>query len=244
MDTLGEYRFRVRSYECGKDGCATLPTVCNYLQEAASMHAEELAFSIGDFQAAGDDITWVLTKMRVKMDHYPKWGDEVTVTTFPRGGRTLVAWRDFIVTGRDGETLGVASTEWMIINLRTRKLVAVPQKVFDAANNVRPPVFGEEPFSRIRFPAGEEGGSSAAVVEFIAQNSHIDINGHVNNVHYIEWMLEPCSEVRPSEMEVVFKSETFAGDRVSVSVVVGPDGTRFHRVFAADGKDHIVAVTR
>lgn len=40
-------------YECGKDGCATLPTVCNYLQEAASMHAEELGFSKNDFAAAG-----------------------------------------------------------------------------------------------------------------------------------------------------------------------------------------------
>ena len=53
MDTFREYRFRVRSYECGKDGFATLPTVCNYLQEAASMHAEELGFSKNDFAAAG-----------------------------------------------------------------------------------------------------------------------------------------------------------------------------------------------
>ena len=34
MDTYGEYMFKVRSYECGKDGFVTLPSICNYLQEA------------------------------------------------------------------------------------------------------------------------------------------------------------------------------------------------------------------
>lgn len=38
---------------------------------------------------------------------------------------------------------------------------------------------------------------------------------------------------------------TFAGDDVFVRVAEGSDGiTRYHRVFAADGKDHVVAVTR
>ena len=240
MDTFGEYSFKVRSYECGKDGFATLPTVCNYLQEAASLHAEELGFSKTDFAAAGSDITWVLTRLRVKMLRYPRWEEVVTVSTFPRGGRKIVAWRDFALTGRDGESLGVATTEWMVIDLRTRKVVAVPQLVLDAANDVRRPVMGDSPFGRIRFPDG--GG---AIREFTAQNSHIDVNGHVNNVHYIEWMLEPCPGLRPEEAEIVFRSETFAGDRVFVRVVDGSDGVvRHHRVFAADGKDHVVAVTR
>ena len=243
MDTFGEYSFKVRSYECDGEGFATLPTICNYLQEAASLNAEELGFSKSDFAAAGDDISWVLTKLRVRMKRYPKWEESVKVTTFPRGGRRIVAWRDFIATDSDGETLGVATTEWMIINLSTRRIVTVPQKVFDVANTVRPLVLGEEPFSRIRFPEHGEGDASAPM-EFVAQNSHIDLNGHVNNVHYIEWMLEPCPGLRPSEMEIVFRSETFAGDKVFVSVSGGSAGERYHRVFAEDGKDHIVAVTR
>ena len=52
MDTFGEYEFAVRSYECGKDGYASLATICNYLQEAASLNAETLKFSKSDFEAA------------------------------------------------------------------------------------------------------------------------------------------------------------------------------------------------
>ena len=240
MDTFGEYVFKVRSYECGKDGLATLPTICNYLQEAASLNAERLGFSKSDFNAAGNDISWVLTRLKVKMSRYPQWEDEVKVTTFPRGGRKIVAWRDFIVTDSTGATLGVATSEWMLIDLATRKIVPVPQKVFDAANDVREPVLGAEPFTRFKYPAAAD----ETPLEFVAQNSHIDLNGHVNNVHYLEWMLEPCAEYRPAEMEIVFRSETFAGEKVFVSVAEGEDGGRFHRVYAADGKDHITALTR
>ncbi len=234
----GKSIFTVRTYECGADGHATLPTICNYLQEAASVNAEDLGFSKSDFDSAGENISWVLTKLVVKMDRYPKWEDDVTVETFPRGGRKIVAWRDFELKDASGERLGVASSEWMLINLATRKVVAIPEAVFSAADPNDAPLLGEAPFSRFRFP---DGGASAAL-SFRAQKSHIDLNGHVNNVHYVEWMLEPCDSACPKAAEIVFRSETLAGDEVRVECAA--EGPRtFHRVFALDGSDHIVAWT-
>lgn len=239
-DTFGEYAFQVRAYECNRHGFATLPTICNYLQEAASRNAEELGFSKSDFAAAGNDISWVLTKMKVRMNRYPKWEDEVKVLTFPRSGRKIVAWRDFAITDGAGEELGVATTEWMLIDLATRKVVPIPRHVFDAANTVREPVLGAEPFTRFRYP-GEAGADGE--LRFTAQHAQIDLNGHVNNVHYIAWMLEPLPGCLPKEMEIVFRSETFAGDEVRVRTAPGDAGETYHRVFSADGRDHVTAIT-
>ena len=236
----GRYQFRVRSYECGADGRTTLPTVCNFLQEAASMHAASLGFGKGDFAAAGENISWVLTRMVVKMSRYPVWEDELTVETFPRGGRKIVAWRDFEVKDAKGETLGVASSEWMIIDLATRKIHAIPETVFAANDPGNVPVLGLEPFAKFRFPADAATGRPEA---FRAMKSQIDLNGHVNNVHYVGWMLEPCESRCPAEMEVVFRSETFAGDEVRVETAAA-DGFTYHRVSAPDGRDHIVARTK
>ena len=249
----GRYQFKVRSYECGADGRATLPTVCNFLQEAASLHAASLGFGKGDFAAAGENISWVLTRMVVKMDRYPKWEDEVTVETFPRGGRKIVAWRDFEVKDAKGQTLGVASSEWMIIDLATRKIHAIPEKVFAANDPANVPVLGLEPFAKFRFPetgklfdcsdCSDCSIEKSKAMTFTAMKSQIDLNGHVNNVHYISWMLEPCDSRCPAEMEVVFRSETFAGDEVRVETVAA-DGYTYHRVSSPDGKDHIVARTK
>ena len=236
----GRYQFKVRSYECGPDGRATLPTVCNFLQEAASLHAASLGFGKGDFAAAGENISWVLTRMVVKMSRYPVWEDELTVETFPRGGRKIVAWRDFEVKDAKGETLGVASSEWMIIDLATRKIHAIPETVFAANDPGNVPVLGLEPFAKFRFPADAATGRPEA---FRAMKSQIDLNGHVNNVHYVGWMLEPCESRCPAEMEVVFRSETFAGDEVRVETAAA-DGFTYHRVSAPDGRDHIVARTK
>ena len=34
----GEYSFKVRTCEYDAEGLATMPSICNYLQEAASIH--------------------------------------------------------------------------------------------------------------------------------------------------------------------------------------------------------------
>ena len=241
MDTFGEYAFQVRSYECGPDGYATLATICNYLQEAASLNAESLKFSKSNFEAAGENISWVLTRMRVRMSQYPRWENAVSVLTFPRGGRRITAWRDFEIKAADGSVLGVATSEWMLIDLASRKVVPIPESVFDLANTVREPVLGADPWTlRLRFP--QEGAGERFV--FKAQNSHIDLNGHVNNVHYVEWLMEPLPGVRPAELEIVFRSETFAGDEVVVEVAGGTaSGERYHRVGSPNGQDHVVART-
>ena len=241
MDTFGEYSFQVRTYECGADGYATLATICNYLQEAASLNAESLKFSKSDFEAAGENISWVLTRMRVKMTEYPKWEDSVKVLTFPRGGRRITAWRDFVVKASDSRVLGVATSEWMLIDLASRKVVPIPEDVFAFANTEREPVLGLEPWTpRLRFPADANGDK----LVFKAQNSHIDLNGHVNNVHYIEWLMEPMPRVRPAELEIVFRSETLAGDDVVVEMAQGATpAERFHRVGSIGGQDHVIART-
>jgi acyl-ACP thioesterase len=172
------------------------------------------------------------------MKAYPKWEDEVIVETFPRGGRKIAAWRDFEIKDSDGNILGVATSEWMIIDLSARKTVAIPQSVLSCIDDSIVPVLGANPFSKLRFP----NECPNPVFSSHAQKSHIDLNGHVNNVRYIEWMLEPCKSPRPKKMEVVFRGEAFAGDEVNVSVVADDDGL-LHRVFSNEGKDYIIAKT-
>ena len=239
-DVYGEYSWAVRTYECGPDGRATMASVCNWLQEAASLNAETLAFSKSDFEAAGENISWVLTRLKVRIARFPKWEEKVSILTFPRGGRRIVAYRDFVLTGADGAELGRATSEWMLIDLASRKIVAIPDGVFAAANTVREPVFGEEPFAKLRWDCKAESPDALA---FRARRGDIDLNGHVNNVHYVEWLMEgrpeaagPCHEI-----DIVFKSETLAGEEVRVESVETEPGVYFHRVYAPDGRDHVIA---
>lgn len=238
----GEYNFKVRSYECGANGTASLPAICNYLQEAASINAEELGFSKSNFDAQGHNMSWVLTRLVVKISRYPNWEEEIKVVTFPRGGRKVVAWRDFELKDANDKVIGLATSEWMLIDLGSRKILPVPEEVLAAADFGLESVLGPEPFTqKLRLPPEGEvikGG------KYKAQYSHIDLNGHVNNVHYVEWLLEPLKAAQPSSLEIVFRSETLAGEEVEVEIIKGDDLSVYHRVFSLNGKDHVVAVTK
>ena len=241
-DVHGVYSWAVRTYECGPDGVATMASVCNWLQESASLNAEAMSFSKSNFEAAGENISWVLTHLKVRMSRFPKWGETVSILTFPRGGRRIVAYRDFMLTGENGDELGRATSEWMIIDLSTRKLVAIPDGVFAAANTVREPVFGDEPTAKLRWDCRE---TTADALVFRARRGDIDLNGHVNNVHYVEWLMEgrPDSAGSCRELDIVFKSETLAGEEVRVESVETEPGVFLHRVYAPDGRDHVIGRT-
>ena len=242
-DVFGEYSWAVRTYECGPDGMATMASVCNWLQEAASLNAGSLAFSKSDFEASGENISWVLTRLKVRMLRLPKWGETVSILTFPRGGRKIVAYRDFVLSDADCSAIGHAASEWILIDLASRKVVAIPSEVFAAANTVREPVFGDEPFIKLRWDCRE---ASSGVLSFRARRGDIDLNGHVNNVHYVEWLMEgrPAAAGPCRELDIVFKSETLAGEEVRVESVEVEPGAFVHRVYAPDGRDHVLARTR
>jgi len=241
MNTFGEFTFPLRGYECGPDGCATLVSVCNYLQEAANLHAVALGFSKMDFEAAGENITWVLTKLRVKMARFPVCGETVVVRTCPRSGRRITAGRDFEVKVGD-ELLGVATSEWVVIDLSTRKIVPVPARVYALANDEYPRVLGEEPFARLRWDCREAVGGS----RFRARRGDIDLNGHVNNARYVEWLVEtlPFASSEIADFEIVFKSETLAGDEVLAESAEVEPGVFAAHVAAPDAREHVVARIR
>jgi len=241
MNTRGEYVFQVRSYECGPDGLATMPTICNFLQETASLHAEALGFSKRNFAAEGSNISWVLTKLRVRMTRYPQWEESVVVATYPRGGRRITAHRDFELRVGD-ELVGLATSEWMVIDLSTRKIVPVPPSVYELANDEYPPVMGEEAFSRLRWDCRETAGA----LRFLACRGDIDLNGHVNNVRYVAWLCEalPFGTSAITDLELVFKSETLAGDEVLSEAVEVEPGVWAARIASPDARNHVVASVR
>ncbi len=237
----GVFGFAVRSYECGPDENLTLPNVCNYLQEAACLDAEARGFSKTNFEAQGEELTWMLTRLRVVMTRYPKWEEKVKVVTFPRGFRRIVAGRDFKLVDASGETVGRATSEWVMIDLKSRKIVPIPEAVLEAAKGGPEPVLGEEPFTkRLAYPA--DGKVAFGPARYRTARADIDMNGHINNVHYVAWLIDPL-DAQPRDFEIVFRNEAFAGVDLTVEIAETPEGL-FHRVSGPDGAVCALARTR
>ncbi len=234
-----ERTYRVRSYETGVRNRLSLPSVCNYLQEAAGEHAERLGFGILELQARG--LSWMLARLHLKLARDVSWGTDVKVVTWPSGlkGR-LVAQRDFRAFAMSsGECVPVLEgvSEWLTVNLAAQKIVKPSE---DFARLVPPDV------ARVALAAADGRGKFAALAKvdrtarILVRRADHDFNDHVNNVHYVEWTLEALPEsfrarsVR--ELDIVFRQAAHAGDTLEARAeIVDGANIRCAIVRPADG---------
>lgn len=69
---------RIRGYEVGPDQQASMSTICNLLQEVASNHAVSMwgrtqAGFATDPALADQGLIFVMTRLQIQMDSYPRW---------------------------------------------------------------------------------------------------------------------------------------------------------------------------
>ena len=202
--------FTVRSYEAGIANHVTLPTLCNYMQEAAGVNAARLGWGIQALQAEG--LTWMLSRLRVSVARYVPWGETVTVRTWPSGTKgRLVAKRCFLGLDEKGTELFRASSEWLYVDMSAQKIAKLPESFADLV-----------PAGTPDFELADIGGKFAHLpsvegsVEILTRHSDLDFNDHVNNVHYVEWMLEGDggrgATALPGEIDIVFRQAAKAGE--------------------------------
>jgi acyl-CoA thioesterase FadM len=192
-------RYTVNTLLLDPGRCLGLVGLLNLIQNAAWIHATHLGH--GYEEMIRDRHAWVLTRQKVVMDRWPVWGEEVELRTWLRPGAGLLAIRDFEIC-QAGTPVGGSSTQWLILDLDTRRPAEKWPDGDAAAFRTDAPVTVNA--GKLRPPAGLQEWA-----QFPVRNSDHDLNGHVNNTRY------GSPEVRA--YEVNFLNETLAGDVVAVA---------------------------
>lgn len=236
--------FAVRSFDVGPDKGASLPCIANMLQETGveqlvSQHGRGGRFYATDPEMDRLNLIFVLSRMRVDMRRYPAWGSRVAVRTwFAESGRA--AWRrDWLVRDADtGEHLGAASSTWLTVNTKTRRLAKVTDALRDkyarltnddawalgdgvTAEKV-PDASARRDAAAGALPDGEykvNGEGDDGAYELRVPFGSLDMNGHVNNVQYMMWILDSVpAAVRAAMMctsiTIEYRSESEVGSSV------------------------------
>jgi acyl-ACP thioesterase len=204
--------FPIHTYELDPHFRLSVSAYLGFLQEAAGHNAHALGFSIPQLQAR--NLTWMLSRLRVRLWVYPGWRKNLTVETWPVGVSRLFALRDFR-TYLDGEEVGVAASAWILLDVRRRRPVR-PETLAGWSGLLRPErAFAADLEKLPAFPAGE----GAREQELQVRYGDLDVNLHANNLRYAEWLLEslPAELLRtcvPAELDFDFLAEASAGERI------------------------------
>ncbi len=206
-------KHKISSYEVDAKNKASLQSFCNFLQESAWNHAE--ALNLGYSHLIGNNQIWVLSRLLIKVHAFPMWGDTIFVETWAKRTGRLFAYRDFHILDENDKIIAAASSAWVVIDLKNRR----PQRMESFSDKMpllsekhaleakldrvpSPEVFLNQPFFPVLF-------------------SDLDMNKHVNNVKYLEWILDSYPfEMRITHditiFEINFLREAFYGDEISV----------------------------
>jgi acyl-ACP thioesterase len=218
-----------------------LTGLLNVLQDIAWLHAEHLGWGFEDLIKR--NTIWVLVRQRLMMTDWPVWGDVVTIKTWPRGVMGVLALRDFEISVGDRK-LGECTTSWLTLNWETRRPQKFDPHSFELENRPAGLSFEAEKIS-LRHDL-------QPVARFQVRYSDLDVNGHVNNTRYAQWILdsatiEETSSLQLVDYEVNFLNETRVGDEVVIergeiqTHDAGPASCQFQGRRAADDKMLFVA---
>jgi acyl-ACP thioesterase len=142
--------------------------------------------------------------------------------TWPSRVGVLTAFREFEVRGEKNELLGAATSEWSVINLKTRR----PRRMNSLTrlyDHVTEKTSLDRPFFKLD-PKREFEELFSVKVRY----SDLDMNGHANAGKYFTWLSDAIYEMYGSN-QVAFISfnyfqECLLGDMVSIQKSMDDSG--------------------
>lgn len=214
-------RLRVDSRDVNLLQRARPGALCAMMQESAWRHAESLGFGYTHLAEAGR--FWVLSRLVLEWRRQPGWGEELELTTWPSGHQGALALRDFRFSGA-GEAWIEAVTAWLVVDRSSRRPIR-PREALILPEEYNPPRAMDETPPRI--PDLPAPGRTRRVE---AAWSDIDLNGHVNNTRYVDWMLDGFDPEfhrahLPRRLEMNFLAELRLGEPIELEYLETRENT-------------------
>lgn len=218
---------RIRGYEVGPDQRTNILTIANLLQEVAGNHGVAL-WGRGKEGYATDpfmvelNLIFAAARIQIQMDRYPSWGDVLQIETWFQAEGQMAACRNWIIKDvASGDEIGRATSTWVLINSKTRRMEKIPEVMKVKLEKLAPkPKRHSVPLDqqRRKIPELKEPFDIIGPLQ-VARRSDMDMNGHINNVTYLSWALETVpravyTDYDLIQIEIDYKNECLAGHTV------------------------------
>lgn len=209
------------------------------LQESAAAHCDH--FHLSGIDLKPYNLFWVLTRMHVQIERMPTWHEKLTIQTWEKPHSFISQPRDFLVFDEKGEIIIRGTSIWAIIDKESK-----PVKLDDFDRPDRFPL-KDDAMTVKAFPRLAGAPLPENLVFHKVQHSDIDLNEHVNNTKYLQWVMDDMGhdfflhhDVK--EVSVHFISQLFPENQYFMGHQQLDETGSVHSVYAADDQREVCRI--
>lgn len=174
-------KYQVPFYETDVNQNIKLPHLLSYALHVSGL--QSLSLGVSDEEIFKTyNLVWIITDYDIEIDRLPKYGETITVETEATAYNKLFCYRDFNIYEEKGDKIMAIHSTFVLMDYETRKVHPVVDDLVAA--------YGVEKIKKIlRGPKYEDLENPEETIYHV-RYFDLDMNGHVNNSKYLEWMYD------------------------------------------------------
>ncbi len=214
MEPVSLYKkdYKVEINHVDFNGDLKLSSLFTYFQNIAGLHSENLGMGRKTLSEQYG-VIWVLVRMRVDIIKYPRWKDTITIETWPQKPDRIGFDRDFLVKDNEGNILIKGVSTWVVIDFETRKLMK-SKSIYTGY-----PTIIEKRAIDCKLGNLKSKGKLEMVYKRTVRYSDIDINKHLNNAKYMDFIMDSFSLEEHKDFDIKSIEISYSNEALPDSTV-------------------------
>ena len=191
-----EYSMKIPFDMSDVNGYIKIPQLILLSLQVSGMQSIELGMS-DMYILENYNLVWIITDYNMKIERLPVFDEKITIETYAKSHNRLFCYRAFNIKDEAGNTIIEMVATFVLMDRDTRKVHPVM---------LRGPRFKEL-----------EGGVEQ---EYRVRFYDLDMNGHVNNSKYLDWVFEVMgadflTHHVPKKVHLKYVKEVLAGGLIT-----------------------------
>ncbi|WPC21336.1 thioesterase [Pediococcus inopinatus] len=215
---------RLVYYDGDRTSRTSMPMLINLMVLASEDQSELLG--VGTSEVLKYGVGWVVTQYSIQINALPEIGTTIRLSTEATAHNKFFCERHFGIEDEAGQPLITANSNFVQMNHETRKMGKLIPALIDP--------YGSDEVKRLaRLPRVQKitDGQELLTKQYSVRYFDLDTNGHVNNSHYFEWLLDvlPADFLQthmPTHLNIQYHKEIQYGHTVvsEVGKTTGENG--------------------
>lgn len=211
--TIGyEQTYQLRTGDFDRYAHLLPSSILDVFQDVAGVNAEQVpGMTWKELSDAG--LFWVVTRIKYEVVETPALHEQVIARTWPLAPTRLGFQRDYTMRKLDGSLLVKCSSDWILMDYKTRSFASA-RDFYNGPDDFSEEKVFDKKLRKIKTFEPEDEGT-----QFDVSFVDIDINGHVNNSKYPNFVLNALNLAEGETIktfQIDYRHELRPGDKVTI----------------------------